>query len=89
MTGPSCDSQGTILDRVWLPLPHAGDRVLIGNVGAYINLLLGPQLLQRLSRPSSQVSDLTSRTACPGLRACHHGCLLLVKCVSVSMSSAL
>jgi ornithine decarboxylase len=35
LTGPSCDSQDTILDRVRLPMPRAGDRVLIGNTGAY------------------------------------------------------
>ncbi len=39
--------------------------------------------------PAGQDYDLTDRTACPGLRASHHGWLLLVKCVNVSMSSAL
>ncbi len=41
LTGPSCDSQDTILDRVWLPTPHAGDRVLIGNAGAYTTCYSG------------------------------------------------
>jgi ornithine decarboxylase len=41
LTGPSCDSQDTILDRVWLPMPHAGDRVLIGNTGAYTTCYSG------------------------------------------------
>ena len=34
LTGPSCDSQDTILNQVWLPEPQAGDQVLIGNAGA-------------------------------------------------------
>ncbi len=33
LTGPSCDSQDTIMDLVWLPEPRAGDQVLIGNAG--------------------------------------------------------
>ena len=41
LTGPSCDSQDTILDRVWLPMPRAGDRVLIGNAGAYTTCYSG------------------------------------------------
>ena len=41
LTGPSCDSQDTILDRVWLPSPQAGDRVLIGNSGAYTTCYSG------------------------------------------------
>ena len=35
LTEPSCDSQDTILDRVWLPSPQTGERVLTGNGGAY------------------------------------------------------
>ena len=41
LTGPSCDSQDTILDGVWLPAPDAGDRVLIGNAGAYTTCYSG------------------------------------------------
>src|SRR5205814_3239655 len=41
LTGPSCDSQDTVLDQVWLPLPQAGDRVLIGNAGAYTTCYSG------------------------------------------------
>jgi ornithine decarboxylase len=41
LTGPSCDSQDTILDHVWLPMPRAGDRVLIGNAGAYTTCYSG------------------------------------------------
>ena len=38
---------------------------------------------------SAAAMPFTGRPACPGLRARHHGWLLLVKCVSVSMSAAL
>ena len=41
LTGPSCDSQDTILDRVWLPMPFVGDQVLIGNAGAYTTCYSG------------------------------------------------
>jgi ornithine decarboxylase len=41
LTGPSCDSQDTIMDEVWLPVPRAGDRVLIGNAGAYTTCYSG------------------------------------------------
>jgi ornithine decarboxylase len=41
LTGPSCDSQDTILDRVWLPSPRAGDRLLIGASGAYTTCYSG------------------------------------------------
>jgi ornithine decarboxylase len=41
LTGPSCDSQDTILDEVRLPAPRAGDRVLIGNAGAYTTCYSG------------------------------------------------
>jgi ornithine decarboxylase len=41
LTGPSCDSQDTILDRVWLPTPLVGDQVLIGNAGAYTTCYSG------------------------------------------------
>ncbi|WP_187365585.1 hypothetical protein [Trebonia kvetii] len=41
LTGPSCDSQDTIMDEVWLPVPRAGDLVLIGNAGAYTKCYSG------------------------------------------------
>ena len=41
LTGPSCDSQDTILDRMWLPMPFVGDQVLIGNAGAYTTCYSG------------------------------------------------
>ena len=41
LTGPSCDSQDTILDQVRLPEPRAGDQVLIGNAGAYTTCYSG------------------------------------------------
>jgi ornithine decarboxylase len=41
LTGPSCDSQDTIMDEVWLPTPRAGDQVLIGNAGAYTTCYSG------------------------------------------------
>jgi len=41
LTGPSCDSQDTILDQVLLPAPRAGEQVLIGNAGAYTTCYSG------------------------------------------------
>jgi ornithine decarboxylase len=41
LTGPSCDSQDTILDQVLLPEPQAGEQVLIGNAGAYTTCYSG------------------------------------------------
>jgi ornithine decarboxylase len=41
LTGPSCDSQDTILDRVIIPEPRAGEQVLIGNAGAYTTCYSG------------------------------------------------
>jgi ornithine decarboxylase len=41
LTGPSCDSQDTILNQVLLPAPRAGEQVLIGNAGAYTTCYSG------------------------------------------------
>ena len=55
LTGPSCDSQDTILDRVWLPLPHAGDRVLIGNAGAYTTCYSGRSSFNGYPAPAVRI----------------------------------
>jgi len=77
LTGPSCDSQDTILDEVWLPAPDAGDRVLIGNAGAYTTCYSGRSVFNGYPVRSGL------------LNGGHHGWLLLVKWLSVSMSSDL
>ena len=55
LTGPSCDSQDTILDRVCLPLPHAGDRVLIGNAGAYTTCYSGHSSFNGYPAPAVRI----------------------------------
>ena len=56
LTGPSCDSQDTILDDVWLPMPRAGDQVLIGNAGAYTTCYSGRSAFNGYRAPSVRVS---------------------------------
>ena len=55
LTGPSCDSQDTILDEVWLPAPDAGDRVLIGNAGAYTTCYSGRSVFNGYPAPAVRV----------------------------------
>jgi len=55
LTGPSCDSQDTILDEVWLPTPRAGDRVLIGNAGAYTTCYSGRSAFNGYPAPSVRI----------------------------------
>jgi ornithine decarboxylase len=55
LTGPSCDSQDTILDEVWLPTPRAGDRVLIGNAGAYTTCYSGRSAFNGYPAPTVRV----------------------------------
>ena len=55
LTGPSCDSQDTILDQVWLPTPHAGDRVLIGNSGAYTTCYSGRSAFNGYPAPAVKI----------------------------------
>jgi len=55
LTGPSCDSQDTILDRVWLPMPRAGDRVLIGNAGAYTTCYSGRSAFNGYPAPAVRI----------------------------------
>jgi ornithine decarboxylase len=55
LTGPSCDSQDTILDEVWLPAPRAGDRVLIGNAGAYTTCYSGRSAFNGYPAPTVRV----------------------------------
>jgi ornithine decarboxylase len=55
LTGPSCDSQDTILDDVWLPLPQAGDRILIGNAGAYTTCYSGRSTFNGYPAPSVRI----------------------------------
>jgi ornithine decarboxylase len=56
LTGPSCDSQDTILDQVWLPSPRAGDRVLIGNTGAYTTCYSGYSAFNGYPAPSIKIT---------------------------------
>ena len=55
LTGPSCDSQDTILDQVWLPSPQAGDRVLIGNSGAYTTCYSGRSKFNGYPAPAVRI----------------------------------
>lgn len=55
LTGPSCDSQDTILDHVWLPIPQAGDRILIGNAGAYTTCYSGRSTFNGYPAPSVRI----------------------------------
>jgi hypothetical protein len=55
LTGPRCDSQDTILDRVWLPMPHAGDRMLIGNTGAYATCYSGRSTFNGYPAPAVKI----------------------------------
>ncbi len=55
LTGPSCDSQDTIFDQVWLPTPHAGDRVLIGNTGAYTTCYSGRSAFNGYPAPAVKI----------------------------------
>jgi ornithine decarboxylase len=56
LTGPSCDSQDTILDQVWLPTPRAGDRVLIGNTGAYTTCYSGASTFNGYPAPTIKIT---------------------------------
>jgi len=55
LTGPSCDSQDTILDLVWLPLPQVGDQVLIGNAGAYTTCYSGRSTFNGYPAPAVRI----------------------------------
>jgi ornithine decarboxylase len=55
LTGPSCDSQDTILDQVWLPSPQAGDRVLIENSGAYTTCYSGRSTFNGYPAPAVRI----------------------------------
>jgi ornithine decarboxylase len=55
LTGPSCDSQDTILDQVWLPEPRPGDQVLIGNAGAYTTCYSGRSAFNGYPAPSVRI----------------------------------
>jgi ornithine decarboxylase len=55
LTGPSCDSQDTILDQVWLPEPQAGDQVLIGNAGAYTTCYSGRSAFNGYPAPGVRI----------------------------------
>src|SRR5215472_7352403 len=67
LTGPSCDSQDTILDRVWLPTPRTGDRVLIGNTGAYTTCYSGRSAFNGYPAPAIKITRTAARPA-----ATHH-----------------
>jgi ornithine decarboxylase len=63
LTGPSCDSQDTIMDLVWLPEPRAGDQVLIGNAGAYTTCYSGRSAFNGYPAPGVRIvrEDVTTR----------------------------
>jgi ornithine decarboxylase len=63
LTGPSCDSQDTILDQVWLPAPCPGDRVLIGNTGAYTTCYSGRSAFNGYPSPTVRIVKATARPA--------------------------
>src|SRR5215470_1144013 len=63
LTGPSCDSQDTILDQVWLPMPRAGDRVLIGNTGAYTTCYSGRSAFNGYPAPTVRICSTAARPA--------------------------
>ena len=67
LTGPSCDSQDTILDQVWLPMPRAGDRVLIGNAGAYTTCYSGRSAFNGYRAPAVKIT----RSLRPGCASSH------------------
>jgi hypothetical protein len=54
-SGPGHGSQDTILDEVWLPAPDAGDRVLIGNAGAYTTCYSGRSVFNGYPAPAVRV----------------------------------
>jgi diaminopimelate decarboxylase len=63
LTGPSCDSQDTILDHVWLPLPHVGDQVLIGNTGAYTTCYSGRSAFNGYPAPEVRIKARSQSSA--------------------------
>jgi ornithine decarboxylase len=63
LTGPSCDSQDTILDRVWLPTPRTGDRVLIGNTGAYTTCYSDRSAFNGYPAPDIKITRTATRAA--------------------------
>jgi ornithine decarboxylase len=63
LTGPSCDSQDTILDEVWLPSPRAGDRVLIGNSGAYTTCYSGRSAFNGYPAPTVKIKSTAALPA--------------------------
>src|SRR5205823_8925089 len=56
LTGPSCDSQDTLADRVWLPSPQPGDQVLIGNAGAYTTCYSGASRFNGYPAPAVRIA---------------------------------
>jgi ornithine decarboxylase len=60
LTGPSCDSQDTILDHVWLPMPRTGDQVLIGNAGAYTTCYSGRSAFNGYPAPEVRITGRIS-----------------------------
>jgi diaminopimelate decarboxylase len=63
LTGPSCDSQDTILDEVWLPSPRAGDRVLIGNSGACTTCYSGRSAFNGYPAPTVKIKSTAALPA--------------------------
>ena len=56
LTGPSCDSQDTIMDEVRLPEPRLGDQVLIGNAGAYTTCYSGASAFNGYRAPTARIA---------------------------------
>ena len=54
--GGACDSQDTILDEVRLPAPRPGDRVLIGNAGAYTTSYSGHSAFNGYPAPTVKIT---------------------------------
>jgi ornithine decarboxylase len=73
LTGPSCDSQDTILDQVWLPTPRTGDRVLIGNAGAYTTCYSGRSAFNGYPAPAVKITRSQRDAAARHVDICHYG----------------
>lgn len=57
LTGPSCDSQDTILDDVPLHEPRTGDIVFIGNAGAYTTAYSGGGTFNGYPAPTVRICN--------------------------------
>jgi len=60
LTGPSCDSQDTILDLAWLPEPRAGDQLHVGNAGAYTTCYSGRSTFNGYPAPAVRLHGVAA-----------------------------